>query len=109
MASTVTKNNQNHKAQMHKVLDEQGRRDWLKVAKSKMKKKFKHVKIKTTTLRMCEVGSKLKNKNCKDIAYRKIHTRFGNKWTCDNCAKKITQDNENLINQTLDRRNEKTI
>ena len=109
MEATVTKNNQNYKAQMHKVLAEKGRKDWEKNAHSKINKKFKCVKIKTNTLRVCEVGSKLRNKDCKGIAYRRVHTRFGNKWTCDNCAKRITQDNENLTNQILDRRHEKTI
>jgi len=109
MAAIVTKNNPNHKAQMHKVLAEKGLKDWEKKARSKINKKFKRVKIKTTTLRICEAGSKLKNKNCKGIAYRKVHTRYGDKWTCDNCAQMIVQDNENLINQTLDHRHEKTI
>ena len=94
MAAIVTKNNPNHKAQMHKVLKEKGRKDWEKKAHSKINKKFKRVKIKTTTLRVCEVGSKLKNKNCDGISYRKVHTRFGDKWTCDNCSRKIVRDNE---------------
>ena len=109
MAATVTKNNPNYKADHHRQMKESGRKDWEKKARNKIKKKFKRIKIKTTTLRVCEVGSKLRNKNCKGIAYRRVHTRFGNKWTCDNCAKMIVRDNENLTNQTLDRRHEKTI
>ncbi len=84
----------NHKVQMHRVLAEQGKRDWLKTAKSRIKQQFKRKKINPNTLRVCEVGAKLKNKSCKVSAYRRVYTRYGNKWTCDHCALTISKQNE---------------
>ena len=84
----------NHKLQMDKVLFEKGWKGWEEKARSKIKQKFKRGKIKTSTLRVCEIGSKLRNEDCWGHAYRRVHTRFGNKWTCDNCSKKIAIENE---------------
>ena len=85
---------ENHKLQMNKALCDMGWKDWEKKARSKLKQKFRRVKIKTTTLRVCEVGSRLRNEDCRGHAYRRVHTRFGNKWTCDDCSMKIALENE---------------
>ena len=44
-------------------------------------------------LRICEV----RLITCKDLAYRKVHSRFGNKWTCDSCAKELCIESDFFI------------
>lgn len=44
-------------------------------------------------LRICEV----RLITCNDLAYRKVHSRFGNKWTCDSCAKELCIESDFYI------------
>jgi hypothetical protein len=57
----------------------------------------KRIKINTDTVRVCEIGHRIDNKRCNGLAYRKVHSRFGDKWTCNNCAVFICRQNEDNI------------
>ena len=92
--SDFSNGGRNHKVLMHRALLDRGYREWERIVRSKIKQKYKRVKINTTALWICEIGIKIGNRNCKGRAYRRVFTRFGNKWTCDNCSRKIALDNE---------------
>ena len=51
-------------------------------------------------LRICEV----RLITCSDLAYRKVYSRFGNKWTCDSCAKELCIESDFFILANLNRR-----
>ena len=65
------------------------------------KPKFK--KINTDRMRVCEVGKTINNKTCTGQAYRKVVSKHGNKWTCDNCAQAICQESLENITTRADR------
>ena len=43
----------------------------------------------------------LRFENCKFVAYRTVHSRFGNKWTCDACAKELCIESDIFIHSNL--------
>lgn len=42
-------------------------------------------------IRFCEI----RKSNCQGNAYRKVKSRYGDRWTCDNCARDICKESEN--------------
>ena len=56
-------------------------------------KRLNIVKIKPK-IRLCEIGSRINNPECNILAYRKFISRYGNKWTCDSCAREICLESE---------------
>jgi len=92
MGHKVISRNYKMQAHVNRILI--GRADVLTMAREKFPVKEKWQTIDTSKMRVCEVRNKINNPNCLRLAYRKVKSKYGDIYTCDNCAMKIARENE---------------
>jgi len=84
----------NYKLHHHLQQKEQGRPDIVAIAKEKLGTVVIRRQINPDVSEICEAGKLIGNEQCSGSAYRKIRSKYGEKWTCDQCALMIARTNE---------------
>ena len=58
-------------------------------------------KIVAHKLTVCEIQAFINNPECHGSAYRKVFTKYGERYSCDSCVRYMAQENESIWSETV--------